>query len=41
MKKTLKKFLIGMMSLGVIGMTMTADAAKIPADANMESTSTI
>lgn len=41
MKKTLKKFLIGMMSLGVIGMTMTADAAKIPADAKIESTSTI
>lgn len=41
MKKTLKKFLIGMMSLGVIGMTMTADAAKIPADAKIESASTI
>ena len=41
MKKSLKKILIGMMSLGVIGMTMTADAAKIPVDAKIESTSTI
>lgn len=42
MKKSLKNLLIGMMSLGVIGVTMTADAAtKIPADAKIESTSTI
>ena len=42
MKKSLKKILIAMMSLGVIGMTMTADAAtKIPADAKIESASVI
>ena len=41
MKKVLKNFLISMMSLGVIGMTMTADAAKIPSDAKIESSSVI
>lgn len=43
MKKALKKFLIAMLSIGVIGtMTSTVDAAaKIPADAKAESSSTI
>lgn len=43
MNKTLKKFLITMFSIGVIGtMTNTVDAAaKIPADAKLESASTI
>jgi len=42
MKKSVKKFLTAMLTLGVIGtMTMTVDAAKIPADAKVESTSTI
>ena len=43
MNKTLKKFLITMFSIGVIGtMTNSVDAAaKIPADAKLESASTI
>ena len=43
MKKSLKKFLAGILSIGVIGtMTATVDAAaKIPADASINSTSTI
>lgn len=42
MKKSFKKFLAGIISLGVIGMTMTADAAiKFPSDAKIESASTI
>ena len=42
MKKSLKKILIAMMSLGVIGMSGTVDAAtKIPADAKIESASVI
>ena len=41
MKKSLKKIFIAMMSLGVIGMTMTTSAATIPADATLNSTSTI
>ena len=42
MKKSFKKFLIGMMSLGVIGMTNFSEAAeKIPVDAKIESTSKI
>ena len=43
MKKALKKFLVAMLSIGVIGtMTNTVDAAsKIPADAKAESASTI
>lgn len=42
MKKSLKKILIAMMSLGVIGISGTADAAtKIPADAKIESASVI
>ena len=43
MKKSLKKFLATMLSIGVIGiMTNTVDAAaKIPADAKAESASTI
>ena len=43
MKKSLKKLLIGILSIGVIGtMTNAVDAAaKIPADAKLESASTI
>lgn len=43
MKKSLKKLLIGILSIGVIGtMTNSVDAAaKIPADAKLESASTI
>lgn len=42
MKKSLKSFLAAMLSLGVIGMMTTVDAAtKIPADAKIESASTI
>ena len=41
MKKTLKNILITMLSLGVIGMSGTVDAEKIPADATNASTSTI
>ena len=42
MKKSLKKILIGMMSLGVIGMTNFSEAAaKIPEDAKIESASVI
>lgn len=43
MKKSLKKFLAGIISIGVIGtMTLTTEAAaKIPADAKAESSSTI
>lgn len=42
MKKSLKKILISAMCLGVIGiMNNGVEAAKIPADAKIESTSTI
>lgn len=42
MKKSLKKFLISAMCLGVIGMMNTeVEAAKIPADAKIESASVI
>ena len=42
MKGSLKKFLAGILSMGVIGtMTFTAEAAAIPADASINSTSTI
>ena len=41
MKKSLKKILIAMMSLGVIGMGNVYAAEKIPADAKIESSSAI
>gem|GEM_PF-1314944 len=42
MKKSLKKFLLATMCLGVIGiMNSGVEAAKIPADAKIESTSKI
>ena len=41
MKKTLKKILLATMCLGVIGMSSADAAEKIPADATVNSTSTI